>query len=183
MFSLIQDPSTPGPIVLGSTAVFTVEVSSNSGTTTDLAGIDFVIDANDPLFTGNAIAAGQFVSGTNDLFGPNGGFALAFPTSFQVFGANAGSGLTITGTPTPVAKLTLSTVGASVGTYTMNLSSLLAVDQNFNTLPIVSAAPLQYTITAVPEPSSIVLLGVGVTLGCLLRRQLKTRKPDMPSAT
>ncbi len=83
VFSLIQDPSTPGPIVLGSTAVFTVEVSSNSGTTTDLAGIDFVIDANDPLFAGNATAAGQFVSGTNDLFGPNGGFALAFQRLFK----------------------------------------------------------------------------------------------------
>ncbi len=42
----------------------------------------------------------------------------------------------------------------------MNLSNLLAVDQTFTPLPIVSAAPLQYTITAVPEPSPSYSLGL-----------------------
>ncbi len=174
VFSLIQDPSTPGPITLGSSAVFTVQISSDSGTINNLAGVDFVIEADDPLFTGSAIAGGQFVSGTNDLFDPNGGFALAFPSSFQVFGANAGVGLTITAAPTTVAKLTLSTAGATAGNYTMNLSSLLVVDPGFNALPIVVAAPLAYSIiTAVPEPSSLALVGLAITLTYTRRRKSK----------
>jgi hypothetical protein len=174
VFSLIQDPSTPGPIVLGSTAVFTVQISSDSGTINNLAGVDFVIEADDPLFTGTAIAGGQFISGTNDLFGPLGGFVLAFPSSFQVFGANAGTGLTITAEPTTVARLTLSTAGATAGDYTMNLSSLLAVDPGFDALSIVAAAPLAYTIiTAVPEPSSLALVGLAITLTCTRRRKSK----------
>ena len=174
VFSLIQDPSTPGPITLGSSAVFTVQISSDSGTINNLAGVDFVIEADDPLFTGSAIAGGQFVSGTNDLFDPNGGFALAFPSSFQVFGANAGAGLTITAAPTTVATLTLSTVGATAGNYTMNLSSLLVVDPSFDPLLIVAAAPLAYTIiTAVPEPSSLALIGLAITLTCTRRRKSK----------
>lgn len=174
VFSLIQDPSTPGPITLGNSAVFTVQISSDSGTINNLAGVDFVIEANDPGFTGTAIAGGQFVSGTNDLFDPNGGFVLPFPSSFQVFGANAGVGLTITAAPTTVAKLTLSTAGATAGNYTMNLSSLLAVDPGFNALPILAAAPLAYSIiTAVPEPSSLVLIGLATALTCTRRRKSK----------
>lgn len=176
VFSLIQDPSTPGPITLGSSAVFTVQISSDSGTINNLAGIDFVIEADDPGFTGSAIAGGQFVSGTNDLFNPNGGFALAFPSSFQVFGANAGAGLTITAAPTTVAKLTLSTAGATAGNYTMNLSNLLAVDPLFGPIDVsaASATTLAYSIiTAVPEPSSLALVGLAITLTCTRRRKLK----------
>lgn len=75
-----------------------------------------------------AITGGRLVSGTNNLFAPNGGFALPFPSSFQVFGANAGTGLT----------LTLSTAEATAGNYTVVLSSLLAVNPLFNALPITA---------------------------------------------
>ena len=164
VFTITQD--TPGPIVLGNSAVFSIKIYSDAGTINNLAGIDFVIEANDPGFTGTATAGGQFTSGTNDFFAPNGGYALGFPSSFQVFGANAGGGLQLTSTPTTLATLTLSTTGATAGTYTMNLSSLVAVDPLFNALPIVTASPLSYSIiTAVPEPSSILLLaccGLGI---------------------
>ncbi len=171
VFSLVQDPSKPGPITLGNTAIFSVQISSDSGTINNLAGIDFVIQAEDPTFTGNATSGGQFISGTNDFFGPNGGFALGFPTSFQVFGANAGIGLTITSTPQTIATLTLSTVGATPGTYTMDLSGLVAVDPLFNSLPIVEETPLLYTIAAVPEPGSLALICVATTLFGLRRRK------------
>lgn len=166
IFGLQQ--TVPGPITVGSSAEFKVTVYSDSGTVNNLAGIDFVIDANDPVFTGTATAGGRFVSGTNVMFAPNGGFALAFPSSFQVYGANAGSGLTVTGTPATVATLMLDTAGATPGSYSMKLSSQLAVDPLFNALPITGALPLNYSIADVPEPAALSLI---MCTGLLIRRK------------
>lgn len=159
--------AVPGPIPVNSTAEFTVTVYSNAGTINNFAGADFVLDANDPAFTGTSTAGGRFTAGTNVLFAPNGGFALPFPSSFQVYGANAGTGLSLGTVPTTLATLTLSTAGASGGTYNMRLSSLLAVDPLFDSIPIVAPTPLSYTIV-VPEPTS---LAAFVGVGMFLRRR------------
>lgn len=164
VFSL-SGPS--GPITVGDSVTITVGIASDTAPISNLAGVDFVIDANDPGFTGTA-NSGRFTAGTNDLFSPAGGFALAFPSSFQVFGANAGTGLTLTTAPTTLATLTLSTTGATPGNYTMRLSSLLAVDPQFNALAHVAASPLSYQIVAatspVPEPGSLLLCALGAVV-------------------
>ena len=144
-----------GFVVPGEAAVVFLIGQAPSGTINNLAGINFVAQANDPGFTGTVITGERFVSGTNDLFAPNGGFALPFPSSFQVFGANAGTGLT----------LTLSTAGATAGNYTVVLGSLLAVDPLFNAMPIT--APVAET----PEPGAIALCGAGLALLALRRRR------------
>lgn len=175
VFSLTQSPG--GPIQLGDNATFILSLTSNSGTINNLAGIDFVIDAADPGYIGTATAGGRFISGTNDLFTPNGGFALPFPSSFQVFGANAGTGLTLGSTPVTLATLVLSTVGATPGVYTASLSSLLAVDPLFNTLAVAGGGPLTYEIvapSAVPEPGSLLLCAAG-GLALVLRRRIAAR--------
>lgn len=175
VFSLSQSPG--GPIQVGNNATFTLSISSNSGTINNLAGIDFVIDAADPGYIGTATAGGRFISGTNDLFSPNGGFALPFPSSFQVFGANAGTGLTLGSTPVTLATVVLSTVGATPGVYTASLSSLLAVDPLFNSLTVAGGGPLTYEIvapSAVPEPGSLLLCAAG-GLAVALRRRIASR--------
>lgn len=159
--------TVPGPIAAGSAAEFKLTVFSNTGTINNVAGMDFVIDANDPGFTGTSTAGGRFSAGTNNFFSPNGGYALAFPSSFQVFGANAGTGLTLSNSPTTLATLTLDTTGAAGGTYAMTLSSVLAVDPLFNVIPSISSAPLSYTIV-VPEPTSLSLIA---GFGLVIRRK------------
>jgi len=164
VFSL--EKASPGPITVGDSAIFHVKIASSVGTISNLAGVDFVIDANDSGYTGNSVTGGRFIAGTNDFFSPNGGYAIAFPSSFQVFGANAGSGLTLTTTPAIVGTVTLGTLGATPGTYQIKLSSLLAVDPLFNSLPTSYFGPLSYDIVAVPEPGVASLAGLG--LGLLL---------------
>ena len=177
IFSVQQ--ASAGGIVTGSNAVFNVSVSSNAGTISNFAGVDFVIDAADPALAGNRVQAGQFVAGTSNFFpAAAGSFQLPFnpKSSFQVFSANNGAGLTLTAAPTLLATLTLNTAGATAGSYVMGLSQLAAVDPGFNSLGVVGpAVPLTYTIVAVPEPSTVLLLIGGV---CMVgaRRFLKKRK-------
>ena len=179
--------ATPGTIDLGSSAVFNVFVRSDSGTIANLAGIDFFIDAADPGLTNNISAGGRFIAGTSNFFPAGvGGFtafkdstAAANPITFsrQVFGANNGAGLTLTGTDTLLATITLGTAAtpafpgiparpaATPGTYSLSLSNLAAVDPGFNALQVVGpAAPLRYEIVAVPEPSTMLLVLGGMCL-------------------
>ncbi|MFM2241261.1 MAG: hypothetical protein RLZ97_116 [Verrucomicrobiota bacterium] len=158
------EKATPGPITVGDSAIFYVKMASSVGNTTNLAGVDFLIDANDPGYTGTSVAGGTFIAGTNNFFSPNGGYGIGFPSSFQVFGANAGTGLTLTTTPAIVSTVTLGTLGATPGTYQIKLSSLLAVDPLFNSLPTSDMGPLSYDIVAVPEPGVASLAGLGLGL-------------------
>jgi len=104
----------------------------------------------------------------------------AFSSAFT--GAAGGTGL---GQPIPAntvtlfGSLTLSTVGATLGTYQMTVSSLSAVGISGLTLPngtngingAFFSGPVSYTI-AVPEPSSLALLGLG-SLGFTWLRKRK----------
>jgi hypothetical protein len=70
-----------------------------------------------------------------------------------------------------VASVSLTTMGANVGGYSMSLSGLDAVDGGFNQIAVSSAGPLSYTIAAVPEPSSMALLGCVALGGYVIRRR------------
>ena len=189
--------ATPGTNNLGSNAVFNVFVRSDAGTITNLAGIDFFIDAADPGLTNGTTAGGRFNAGTSNFFPAGvGGFqafkdttAATNPITFsrQVFSANNGAGLTLTGNDTLLATITLGTAAtpafagiparaaATAGVYTLGLSNLAAVDPGFNPLQVVGpAAGLRYEIVAVPEPSTMLLV-LGV---CMVgaRRYLKKKR-------
>ena len=166
-----------GPIALNSTAVFNVFATSDAGSINNFAGLDFFIDANDSGLVGNITTGGTIVSGTSNFFTNGGGFVPGvFPNSFGVFSANQGAGLSLTGAPQLVATITLNTAGAVAGNYTMGLSNIAAVDPGSNALA-ASGTGVGYTlaVSAVPEPSTIVLLSVGVC-GVFGRRVLKRRK-------
>jgi hypothetical protein len=57
----------------------------------------------------------------------------------------------------------MTTVNADVGSYTMSLSGLDAIDGGFNQIPTSFAGDgsLSYSIAAVPEPSSMLLAAIG----------------------
>ncbi len=136
------------------------------------------------------VAGGTFSAGTNDLFAPNGGFALAFPSSYQVFGASVGVGLTLTGSPTTVATLNLDTTGATADTYNMNLSFLQAADPLFNMIPIgAGTTSLSYTlvaagpVAAVPEPASATLLLSTSMAGFAFLKRRQSRQRRTPATS
>ncbi len=186
--------ATPGTIDLGSSAVFNVFVRSDTGTIANLSGIDFFIDAADPGLTNGTTTGGRFNAGTSNFFPAAAGGFQSFasggnPVTFsrQVFSANNGAGLTLTGNDTLLATITLGTAAtpafagiparaaATAGVYTLGLSNLAAVDPGFNALQVVGpAAGLRYEIVAVPEPSTMLLV-LGV---CMVgaRRYLKKKK-------
>ncbi len=181
-------------LTIGQSATITVRVLSNSGNIANLGGIDFGINVNDPGETGTVTSGGRITDGNQaSLFvnnppnvsstflitapaGSFGSYAASFtnkPTSFVFYSGSSTAGLTLTGTATPVATFTLSTVGATLGSYQIGLSQIAANDPLFNDLGFVNAAPLNFTISAVPEPSSILLtLGV-VGIGAYRMRRTK----------
>ena len=155
------------PIQLGSTVAFSIFIAPDTGTISNLAGVDVRASADDPALLGTITTGGRFISATSDLFPANAnGWAATFPGSVAAFGANN----TINGAPISafnaqrlLGTVTLSTVGAVLGNHELRLSGLLVVDLAGSSTSIgVTSQPvnLNYSIVAVPEPSSFALLGL-----------------------
>ena len=147
-----------------SAGVFNILVRSTTASQAFL-GADFSI-----TLSSSTGAGGRMVSGSNELLKPGSNDAGFFAGSFAAPGAItanfstiANSAVTLSTSNSVLAKVTLSTIGATDGTYTMTLSGLDAIDSGFNQIATSSAGPLSYTISsssAVPEPSSIALVSV-----------------------
>ncbi len=153
--------NTTGPIVLGSSATVDVFVRSDAGVVPNLRGIDFFLNAADPTLTGSSQVGGRFIQGTNNLFPGAAGFQIPFPTSTVVFGANNATDISVGLTDTLVASVTLGTAGATLGTYNLQLTNIVAADSGFAPFQVVNGTPTQqYQIAAVPEPSSLALIGL-----------------------
>jgi len=113
---------------------------------------------------------GLFASGINvlmpDSSNPDGFIRGTFdggPVSQATFSTIPNTTLTLGTTNTLLARLTMTTVNADVGSYTMSLSGLDAIDGGFNQIPTSPAGDgsLSYSIAAVPEPSSMLLAAIG----------------------
>jgi len=174
-------PSTSS-IILGDSAVFNIFIQS--ATPEVIGGYTMNVVAGPMDVTG---VGGRFTSGTfSFLVGvPNQDWSFArvgqaFSTAFTGAAGGTGSGQAIAAnTVVPFGSLTLSTVGATLGTYQLTVSTLSAVGVNNNFLPngtngingAFFSGPVSYTI-AVPEPSSLALLGLG-SLGFAWLRKRK----------
>jgi hypothetical protein len=112
---------------------------------------------------------GLFSSGVNILM-PNssnpGGFIQGTfsngPQGQVLYSTIANQPLTLGTNDTLLAQVVMTTVGAEVGNYSMSLSELAAIDNGFNSISSTASGPLAYSITAVPEPGSMLLAAVGV---------------------
>ncbi len=170
---LTLEQVTPGDIQLGSDAQFNLLIRSTSDIS-NLAGIDFEIDAADPLGTTTSVRGGWFTSGASNFF-PNVdasvAFRIPFPTSYAIFSANNSVGQTLGASDIVLATLTLSTLGASEGTYAMSLSNIGAVEPGFAPIPIsnTSRTNLSYTVIGVPEPGNVLI--VGIVFICLTKKR------------
>lgn len=174
----VAKTSPAGDVPPGSAtaAVFGVFVRSDVPNQSFL-GADFAL-----AISSASGAGGRYVAGTNDLLVPGaGGFIgspFTAPGSVAVnFSSLANTAVTLGTTDTLLATLTLSTAGAEVleGNYSMTLSGLDAVDSGFNQIATASAGPVNYTITAVPEPTTIASLGIaaGVAGIGIARKKLR----------
>jgi hypothetical protein len=186
---------TAGPITLGDTALFDVSLSTNAatGTITNLGGVTFFAGADDPTGAGGITSGGIFTVGTNDPTSPlAGGRSYLFSTteggflnsndSTLVFSAS-GPNRTLSETKVFLGTLSLDTAGATLGDHTLSFSSLDAINASGDNLAnllgtTLQGIPLQYTITAVPEPGSIALVCLSAAAIAIRRsrRQLATRE-------
>jgi hypothetical protein len=167
VFSLAQSTPAGGAALQqgNSTAgVFDIFIRSTTANQSFL-GCDFTLTLNRADGKG-----GLFASGINvlmpDSSNPDGFIRGTFdqgPVSQATFSTIPNTTLTVGTTNTLLARLTMTTVNADVGSYTMSLSGLDAIDGGFNQIPTSFAGDgsLSYSIAAVPEPSSMLLAAIG----------------------
>ena len=164
------------PITIGSTAQFGLFLrtdlpAGNAGILPQQpTGMDLFLELADP----NG-AAGRFTSGALTINGGTGGFDQAdFDAggTFIIFGSRFPAIVFPNNTTAvEIARLTLNTTGATVGTYNIALTDFVAVNSNFTQINGTALGVPSYTIAAVPEPSSMALLGCVAFGGYVIRRR------------
>jgi hypothetical protein len=149
---------TPGPINKGTDAVFEVLGRTSVGTQSfSWIAFDVVLSRSDGV-------GGVFTTHTNNIGGF--GWSVEEVGTKALFEGQSISGFNSLGTADrAIGTITLSTVDPSVleGGYSVSLSIFSADDGNA-TVPTSFAGPLAYSITSVPEPSTVILLSA-ISLG------------------
>jgi hypothetical protein len=151
IFSIAK--TTPGDVLLGSTATFDVFARTDTGTQAfQVLTFDFVLDNT----TG---AGGELTNPTQNALG--GGWAIIDPYTALYDGLSTGSFNSLTTTNAFVGQITVTAANpaALAGTYTMRLANV-SVTPLSGSVNASAAAPLSYTISAVPEPGSMALVCV-----------------------
>lgn len=155
-------------IPLGSQGIFEVYISNSVAGNLNVAGIDLTVQAGDGTTNGIFTAA----SATSALLG-----VTPFIVNDGIADAsnNLVGGVTITTVPQLYGTLNLDTTGATPGNnYQMAITSAFVVNSGSVSVPF-QTSPINFNITAVPEPSSILTaaaLGLG---GMFYRRRRALR--------
>lgn len=181
VFSIAQNsPSGNSPLLQGASnaGVFDIFVRSTVANQSFL-GCDFTLTLS--RLDGKG---GLFASGINvlmpDSSNPQGFIRGTFdngPLAQVLYSTISNQPLTLGTSDTLLAQVVMTTVGADVGNYSMSLSDLASIDNGFNSITSTASGPLPYSITAVPEPGSMLLavFGVGGVAWRARRKLLKVR--------
>ena len=173
----VSQVAPTGAIQIPGSATFVVTMESDVANQT-ITGVDFTL-----LLSDSSGKGGVMTGGSNTLFTSGGFFASDFnPPGSGVsvdFASFSFSGTTVGATPRQVATFTLGATAAEVveGSYSISLTALEVADGGFQTLPVTSV-PVQYTLTAVPEPSAFALAGVACCGVALTQRLGRRRQPS-----
>jgi hypothetical protein len=182
IFRVAQTTPASGTNLLNGNAsagVFSIFISSTTANQS-LLGVDFFVELSSPGGQGGVLVAGTNDFLTGNVSNPAGWvgdpFAGAGTTSAFYANISLGAAFSIGTSETLLATVTLSTVGAVDGTYSVNLSQVVAADGAFFEIPLSPTSTLStsYTIAAVPEPTSMALVAV-VGLGALVRHRRRAK--------
>lgn len=174
VFTTVRQNSNP--ILIGDNVSFNIVVFSNDANVLNLVG-----PSGDISISGLAGQGGVFTSGT--VAGISGGFFGGPSGSTTQFATSFANVQLINTTPFTVGTLTINTAGAVEGTYNLNsvpdLSDFAWDDFSGNPQPAyaVIGGSTSFTITAVPEPTSMVL--VGLVGGCAGLRLWRKRRASV----
>lgn len=156
-------------VAAGTPLSFNLFVRSDTvATTIDALDVNVVAGAGDGT-------EGVFTSGTTTLLGSD-PFDVT-STAGQAFSTNFQFGGTLIGTSNFLyGVLTLDTTGVAAGTYTISLDSLAANDPVNAGVDTVGVNATYSIITAVPEPTSMALVGlIGGVVGFRRWRKMKSK--------
>ncbi|HUP80921.1 MAG TPA: PEP-CTERM sorting domain-containing protein [Pirellula sp.] len=171
-------------ITAGSSAVFNINITSDANVT--LGGYSLNVIAGAGNTTGGVFSAGTFdflVGDPGQAWDLTSRLGQAFSTADTGKSGGTGVGNSLqANVTTRLGTLTLTTTGVAPATYQMSLASLSAIAPNGNfiaggTNGAVNGGAINYTITAVPEPSSIFLSCIVGT--CFLASRMRTRKSEV----
>lgn len=177
-------PVNAGPIVVGSTAVFDVFARSTTGNQPfGLFGFDLIVTttAGVPLTDSRG---GHFANPATNLLGGTGWFFQTNPAIASFDGQSTGSIPSFGDTNIRIGTVTLATAArpagggfpalaaATPGNYLMDFRDVTTLTSGFVPIP-GSGLTTSFTITAVPEPSSMALLCVAGGAAWIYRRRAK----------
>lgn len=167
-------PVNSGPIVEGSTAVFDVFARSTTGNQAfGFFAFDLIVTtpAGTPLTDARG---GRFTNPATNLLGGFGWqFSQTNPAIALFDGQSSVSVPSFGDSNTRVGTVTLATAGATPGNYLMDFRNVVTLTTGFQSIAS-SGSPTSFSITAVPEPSSMALLCVAGAAAWVYRR--RTRK-------
>lgn len=163
----------PGPIVEGSSSTFDIFARSTTG---NQAFITFGFNLSLSTPTGTVIAderGGRFTNPATNLLGGIGWRFNQSNPALAIFDANSSGSITSFGDANVrIGSITLATPGATPGNYSMGFSLVNGLSPTLGQI-VGSGQSLSYSITAVPEPSSMALLCVAGVAAWGYRRRAR----------
>ena len=178
---------TPTPLVEGSSGKIDVFLRRGPSATPNLSGFAMrlaITSIGSSPSTGLVFSSPQLQGQlTNSMYvfpGSSGGFINSFQTSNRIYNASDFS-IDLAGVSIPTTNrllLSLDLAAVTLGNYSLSIvgGSTSFTDGEFNTINYQLPTPLALNVSAVPEPSSIFLVGLIGVGGVLYRKRLGKRK-------
>lgn len=182
------NPRAVATYTVGDKAVFDIRIATDFATVNEVAGVSFWLGLDDPNFDGNITTGGLFTRGvhdSNDVLGIgrtylfprtelNVGQSLNISNRLMTFSTSTTVNRSVTQSGSLLGTVEVDLSNATLGSHTMYIGQLDVTNASFNPLSdTLRGNPFNYTVTAVPEPSSLFMVLtalIGLKVLCKRRR-------------